>query len=80
MPHKWTADDFCNELVHVGNLLDKRPTSQIGQAAWDTLKQRFTSFNDLTPSVVSGLYDKLEACRLAAPMKEEILGQFVCDH
>ena len=73
MAHRWTADDFCNELVHVGNLLEKRPSSQIGQAALDTLKQRLTSFDDLTPGVVSNMYDRLEECHLPAPMKEDIL-------
>ena len=57
----------------MGNLLEKRPSSQIGQAALDTLKQRLTSFDDLTPGVVSNMYDRLEECHLPGPMKEDVL-------
>ena len=74
MSHQGTADDFCNELVHVGNLLTKRPNSQVGHAALQTMKQRLTSVNDLNASTLSMLYDKLEAAELPANlMKEDVM-------
>ena len=73
MSHQWTADDFCNKLVHVANLLTKRPNSQVGQAALQPLKQRLTSVNDLTASTLSLLYDKVEAADLPGQLKEDIM-------
>ena len=73
MSHQWTADDFCNKLVHVANLLTKRPNSQVGQAALQPLKQRLTSVNDLTASTLSLLYDKVGAADLPGQLKEDIM-------
>ena len=73
MAHQWTADDFCNELVHVGNLLTKRPNSQVGHAALETLKQRLTSVSDLSASTLSMLYDKVEAAELPVNLKENVM-------
>ena len=57
----------------MANLLTKRPNSQVGQAAMQSLKQRLTSVHDLTASGLSVLYDKVEAAELPAEMKDEIM-------